>query len=277
MRKFAFSAAAILATVSMACSSSEETPVSERAISEAPLTVSGGHIYGKTLRHGTLDLDITFDGCTNHPGPTITFTGLSGLSGQEVKILGKNNVKGTHVTDPAIVATVTETLSDPAGIQLPKQPVQGGVGGNPWIYFQPTFEDGSPLGPVLLLGRCVQGLRHAHFDFDWLSLLDMNVDTDSCLNSPGPTIRLSGLFDSGPGVKGNLLFSNQQLSKIPRHLAEKEGVVTFTLVPKPGSPTSFDKRPPFGGAGGNPLIFAQLLQEGVEVGDEMFLNRCNKL
>lgn len=41
-------------------------------------------------------------------------------------------------------------------IVIPKQPVLGGVGGNPWISVQFASPGGEPYGNETLLGRCVQ-------------------------------------------------------------------------------------------------------------------------
>lgn len=41
-------------------------------------------------------------------------------------------------------------------MELPKQPVQGGVGGNPWISVQLLGGAGDLIGTEVLLGHCVQ-------------------------------------------------------------------------------------------------------------------------
>ncbi len=41
-------------------------------------------------------------------------------------------------------------------MSFPKQPVQGGVGGNPWISVRFADSAGQPIGSETLLGRCVQ-------------------------------------------------------------------------------------------------------------------------
>jgi hypothetical protein len=41
-------------------------------------------------------------------------------------------------------------------LRFPKQPVLGGVGGNPWISVRFASGSGQPLGEEVLLGRCVQ-------------------------------------------------------------------------------------------------------------------------
>src|SRR3954462_7286341 len=69
-------------------------------------------------------------GCDNSPGPQITIEGKIVLGGLQVELIFKNNLKGTH-TD---VVTFDSTIAlVPVGgkITIPKQPVLGGVGGNP--------------------------------------------------------------------------------------------------------------------------------------------------
>jgi len=63
--------------------------------------------------------------CTNNPGPHI-------------------NVSGSMSVSPGVKARII----------FRKQPVLGGVGGNPWISVR--FANPEPIGPETLLGRCVQ-------------------------------------------------------------------------------------------------------------------------
>lgn len=76
----------------------------------------------------------TFD-CTNSPGPWITFEGGVALAGVNVELVFRNNINT---------------------LRFPKQPVLGGVGGNPWISVRFASGSGNPLGEEVLLGRCVQ-------------------------------------------------------------------------------------------------------------------------
>src|SRR5204863_2983014 len=96
----------------------------------------------------------------NTPGPYITLNGEMRLSGLGARIILSNNAKGTHTASADVAADV---VLIPAGqsIQIAKQPSRGGVGGNPWIYFQFTDPSGAALGSPMLLGRCVQGLTNA--------------------------------------------------------------------------------------------------------------------
>lgn len=101
-------------------------------------------------------LNVNETGCDNSPGPFITVEGEIALGGLQAQLIFQNNVKGTHRTVQTVGATAVLL---PAGgtITIPKQPVLGGVGGNPWIYLQ-FFNDDGNLTPEILLGRCVQGL-----------------------------------------------------------------------------------------------------------------------
>jgi len=95
-----------------------------------------------------LQVNVDLLGCENSPGPQITLSGAVKLGGLNTDLIFRNNVKGTHTyTAESSVAIVAV----PAGgsIVIPKQPVLGGVGGNPFIWVQ-------PIGTEKLLGRCVQ-------------------------------------------------------------------------------------------------------------------------
>ena len=98
----------------------------------------------------------TVENCTNSPGPYISFTSGVTMAGMSARIIFRNNdnpVGGPHTAD------VTRSVAViPAGLNLtcPKQPVLGGVGGNPWIFAGFTDADGTALGQPTLLGRCEQ-------------------------------------------------------------------------------------------------------------------------
>ena len=76
--------------------------------------------------------------------------------GLGVQVIFRNNdnpVGGPHE------ATRSQTLSIiPPGLSFtfPKQPVQGGVGGNPWILAGFLDGGGAKVSDATLLGRCVQ-------------------------------------------------------------------------------------------------------------------------
>ena len=238
----------------------------------AAAATSGGTINRSLPQSAHVSIAATSSGCENNPGPWITIDGALTLGGVNAKIVLTNNRKFTHVTAADVASEVTLI---PLGqqIQIPKQPVIGGVGGNPWIYFQ--FTDGqNALGKPKLLGRCVQGLLNP-VDLDFLlpTGAHANVDSDACSNSGGPNVTLSGELRLG-GLCGRLIFTNN--AKFT-HATSADSVVDLVLIPA-GKAYVFAKQPPLGGAGGNPLIFLQFLDgAGYELTDPIFLGRCNQL
>ena len=120
-----------------------------------------------SVAHATTTVSATFEtpvnvqtsistsGCSNSPGPTITLQGALSLSGMGVKLLFENNVIGTHTYTVESTASAT-VIPQGQSIQIPKQPVLGGVGGNPWIFLQFTDGKGNVVSDSFLLGRCVQ-------------------------------------------------------------------------------------------------------------------------
>ena len=103
-------------------------------------------------------IDVDSNSCTNNPGPWIYIdAGNLLLSGAKARVIFTNNAKFTHVATGD--ATVDLDLIPAGGnpITWPKQPVLGGVGGNPHIWF--IFKNGDEYvgtWPGVYLGRCVK-------------------------------------------------------------------------------------------------------------------------
>ncbi|HKA90483.1 MAG TPA: hypothetical protein VKE22_22630 [Haliangiales bacterium] len=100
-------------------------------------------------------LTVNVAGCANHPGPTITISGSVRFAGLRARLIVRDGaggpIVGTATTDASIVVLAAgHTLS------IPKQPVRGGVGGNPWISLQLLDGAGKSLTDEILVGRCVQ-------------------------------------------------------------------------------------------------------------------------
>ena len=216
--------------------------------------------------HATVNIDET--GCLNHPGPTITISGSVKLGGLGIRLILANNVKGTHQVE--VTGTVDLTLI-PLGKQLsiPKQPVLGGVGGNPYLYVQFYNKKGN-LGDEVFIGRCVQGLKLGHDSIND-SLAAVIVSALGCNNSPGPNITFGGGAKMS-GLHAKIIFRNNVKGT---HTAESSASVD--IIPE-GTDLVIPKSPAQGGAGGNPLIWVQLLHgNGNTASDPIFLGRCNKI
>ena len=210
-------------------------------------------------------------GCENAPGPKITLTGEIALGGVGVKLIFTNNAKGTHTHEETSTATAVVI---PAGesISIPKQPVWGGTGGNPFIYLQFLGSDGKPLSSEIFLGRCVQGLSSAAADFAIPSTAMAEVSGGSCDNQ-GSTVSLSGELRLS-GINARLVFRNNDNPVGGPHEASSDVSVDVVLLPE-GQTIEFAKQPPLGGAGGNPWISLVFLdEEGAPVSGTFLLGRC---
>jgi hypothetical protein len=216
--------------------------------------------------HVTANINET--GCDNSPGPQITVDGDIALGGVQLKLILANNVKGTHQTVVTLDTNIV-LISLGQKIVIPKQPVLGGVGGNPYIWIQFYNKDGNLTDPVFL-GRCVQGLKvPGNFLNDTIAAL--LISALGCENNPGPYIYIGGGI-SLSGLKARLLFSNNLKGT---HTADAS--VSVDIIPD-GTVLTIPKQPVLGGSGGNPLIWVQLLQgDGTPINDPQFLGRCNKL
>ncbi|TMH55225.1 MAG: hypothetical protein E6H62_07540 [Betaproteobacteria bacterium] len=94
--------------------------------------------------------------CTNNPGPHINVSGSMSVSpGVKARIIFRNQRADGAPHEAVAMADVT-LFSNGFAFSFPKQPVQGGVGGNPWISVRFADSAGQPIGPETLLGRCVQ-------------------------------------------------------------------------------------------------------------------------
>src|SRR5438477_3622278 len=103
-----------------------------------------------------ISADFSAYDCSNNPGPQITFSGGSFLGGYGVEMTFTNNMKGTHTFTDGNTVDLTVMPADQP-IVIPKQPVLGGVGGNPFIWVQFIGAGGAALSSEIFVGLCVQG------------------------------------------------------------------------------------------------------------------------
>jgi hypothetical protein len=209
--------------------------------------------------------------CTNNPGPYITLEGALILSGLGVQLIFRNNdnpVGGPHEHVESSVSTVVINAGE--SIVIPKQPVLGGVGGNPFIWIQFFDNNNNALTDEIFLGRCVQGLSEVSADFSIPSMATALLSAAECSNKAS-YITLDGeLVLSGMNAK--LFFRNNDNPVGGPH--ENVQSVDVTMIPS-GVSIKFHKQPPLGGVGGNPFIWIQFLDgSGRTLTDEIYLGRC---
>jgi len=95
--------------------------------------------------------------CSNNPGPYITVEGATSFpKGINAQLIFRNNDNPVGGPHEAIRSAIVTILPAGSALTFPKQPVLGGVGGNPLIYTRLELVDGTAIGKEVLLGRCVQ-------------------------------------------------------------------------------------------------------------------------
>jgi hypothetical protein len=217
---------------------------------------------------------MTASGCDNSPGPQITLQGAMTVGGLRVQLLFENNLAGTHTF--TVESTASATVI-PAGqsMTIPKQPVLGGTGGNPFISIQFVDNNNNPLSSTIFLGRCVQGLFNTAVDLSIPATATAQVSAGSCENH-GSTISLSGQM-SLTGINANVIFTNNDNPVGGPHQNTQSTSVKVVLIPA-GQTIQFAKQPPLGGVGGNPWIFIAFLNgQDQPVSDQILLGRCVQL
>lgn len=247
------------------------------AVSPQGYTASGTNAIGVESVSANIPMSLqaaiaaSASGCTNAPGPQVTLTGELALGGLGIELIFQNNVQGTHTFTTTTTATAVVI---PAGqsIAIPKQPVDGGTGGNPWIWLQFTDVNGNALMDPVFLGRCVQGLSGVNAPLSIASVATATIDAGSCSNT-GSSITLSGEL-SLSGLNADILFANSNNPVDGPHSANVMTAVNVVLIPA-GQSISFAKQPPLGGVGGNPWIYLAFLSgQGVPLTDPVLLGRC---
>ena len=212
--------------------------------------------------------------CSNNPGPEITVSGLTVLGGYGVEMLFTNNMKGTHSNEEE--ATVDATVMT-AGeeIVVPKQPVRGGTGGNPFIWVQFLNGDGTAASDEMFVGRCVQGAGwHVNGPATTLVSAFASFEVTSCENSPGPFISMGSSMTT-LGMVARIIFRNNDNPVGGPHEADVYRDITMIA---PGLSYTFPKQPVLGGVGGNPWIFAAFADgDGVAISETGLLGRCEQL
>jgi hypothetical protein len=245
-----------------------------------PLGIAAAALLCGQVARADQQLNVPFDmsvkvsalvdesGCDNSPGPQITMGGKLSLGGMKARVIFSNNLKGTHTT--VVVAQYDVTLFLGADIEIPKQPVDGGVGGNPFIYLQFTDGKGNNLSDEYFLGRCVQGLT-VNADLINKAVALATIHASDCSNHKGPYVTLGGEIVLG-GLHAKIIFRNNVKGT---QTAESSSDVAIILD---GTPITLPKQPVLGGVGGNPLISIQFLHmDGSPINDPVLLGRCVQL
>ncbi|SRR5579875_2462826 len=213
----------------------------------------------------TAQIGLSASGCSNSPGPYVTLDGALDLSPISAQFTFQNNADGTHsYTSTATASAVPQG----ATITIPKQPVNGGVGGNPYIFVQLIDGSGNPLTAPVFLGRCVQGNMDGFATFSMPTTLTAEVSAMKCDNTASD-IDFGGTMTTDTSVTAKVIFTNNADGT---HTNSQ--VVSAQILPS-GVSIEFPKQPSLGGVGGNPWIYLQFQDgNGTPIGSSALLGRC---
>lgn len=213
----------------------------------------------------TMGVHIHGEATCDNTGTTVEFSGTLDAGEVDVVLTFKNNVKGTRQDSDSSTATVSLTPDEE--LTIPKSPARGGVGGNPWIWFD---LEGDGLGDIAL-GRCVQGLTFDLFDtINMPGFITLALSALDCSNK-GSVVTLGGEAGTD-GLGGTLTLSNNR--KLTHTADGGDATIDVTLDPeieirKGGGQAE--------GAGGNPWIYVQVEENGSGLTDQEFIGRCRDL
>lgn len=259
--------------VAGACNEGSNAPVAPASFAASSNSLP--HFFNPNIPiPASMSLTLSADDCSNNPGPFITLEGVTVLGGFGVEMSFTNNMKRTHeyTADKIVDVSLSPSLQT---ITIPKQPVLGGTGGNPFIWIQFVNAAGTPTSPEYFIGRCVQGGK---WGFNQVRSAtgagSLAFTAIRCENSPGPFITFdAGISMGGVGVQ--VIFRNNDNPVGGPHEAVRSSVLT--IIPD-GLSFTFPKQPVLGGVGGNPWIWAAFTDgDGTVVGEQNLVGRCEQL
>lgn len=230
----------------------------------------------KVPGHATFDLTEAW--CDNS-GPHITISSSIDLGGHAAQLSFMNNKKGTHTLTVQGTVELNILNAQNGVVQIAKQPPLGGVGGNPFIYFQADGGDPHFLGRCVQNGKIRNNLDQGPFgdDLDVQAFSEIAVQALSCA-SKGSKLNVNSHSGTGD-VNGRIILANNDLGKSPPHINDTDILASVGLTLLSGE--SIRRGWGVGGTGGNPHIAAET---GTLVGDvfasdnnKTYLGRCKDL
>jgi hypothetical protein len=222
------------------------------------------NVAPKACDNRTSDIDISGE---------LSFPGV----GVDIRFQNQdNNLSPGAVKHTKEVATTASfTIYDFAVNSLPKQPVRGGVGGNPRIYVLLKDDQGNYISDPIYVGRCVTGNSYKSGKYTaWLDADASAILTSlTCDQKGGPFVDI-GTEGNHDGLDADVIFTNN--AKFTHATDPYAAKIALTLSPplherKGGGVNG-------GGVTGNPLLSARFHDHnGVPMQDYIPLGRCNQL
>ena len=210
----------------------------------------------------------TSPSCVIGSGPSVALTGELELGGLGARLIFRNNQKGTHELSDDLTAT---TVLIPSGetLEIPTTAIQDPSNGAPVIYVQFLDAAGNAVSGEILLGACEAAGFPASATVALATTVTLSVSAAGCSNNPGPTITVEGAVEFA-GLGARLIVRSADGSTVGEIVASADVVAL-----QPGETHTIPKQPSSGGVGGNPWIWAELLDAaGAPLSDEIFIGRC---
>ena len=192
--------------------------------------------------------------------------------GCKAKVIFKRNRKSgpRRTVSRAYDIQMSEAGNLSTNIVIPKQPSDGGVGGNPYVYLVLHDGKGTNLTEEYLLGRCIEGLN-VSADLVMDAMMMAKVHAAGCNNPQGSYLTLEGDMVLS-GLHARFIFRNNEKGT---HTAEVERDIELILD---GTRIRVPKRILRNKIGPNPLISLQMLHDdGTVMSAPVVLGRCSKL
>jgi len=113
--------------------------------------VEGLNVSADLITDGMVNAKFAAAGCKNPKGSFLTLEGDMVLSGLHARFIFRNDEKGTHTAE--IERDITLVM-DGTRVRIGKRVLNNKLGPNPLISLQMLHDDGTVMGPPIVLGRC---------------------------------------------------------------------------------------------------------------------------
>ena len=201
--------------------------------------------------------------CSNSGGNQITIGGSqSGLP----QVNGKVTYKSPS-GKPGVWSDGGMLLSAGPQTYLDKRGVNGGVGGNPWIYIN------GPSGSPTLLGRCVQDFK-ANWSLNRTVTMPVTAVSRALQCSvDASVVEANASTTDMVGTEVTVTFDSKSPDNASTPHPHKDSkAIKFSLTSTGGYPMGGKHK----GIGGNPDVYLNISTD-TPVGDGMYLGRCRSM
>jgi len=232
------------------------------------LACSGSGTTQTVTAQAELGATFTAATCTVSPNGSISLAGELTLGGLDARLIFRNNQKGTHERTDDVTATTVLIPADQT-IVIPTPSLAGTTGPGPFIFIQFIDANGNPIGGEIDLGACGASGFPASANVTLETMVTLTVDMAGCANHPGASVTVEGAVEFA-GLSARISVRTADGTTAGEVVTTAEVVAVAA-----GETHTIPKQPSRGGVGGNPWIYAQIVDAtGKPLTDELFIGRC---